>query len=282
MRIVKVLGFLCWLRFTLMILPAAHAADLSAASPAAALTSTPMQTQTVSICVDAEPPPWAYWKRDAEGKKTRALVGTSVELVQAAFAMLGKTVEFEGDMPWKRCLMTVESGRIDFSMGGYYDADRARRFDYSIHYNTLTPQVFFRATDALQIDNVADLKKYHGCGVTGASYAHYGLRADDLDLGNGYDSLIRKLNAKRCDYFVEELEVVSAYKMTGIDYLSDPAIRHAPVPGAKAPSKYLMTARNGRASKLLPQFNEALAALIKSGEAAAIWKKHAGNLPYLP
>ncbi|HTD03395.1 substrate-binding periplasmic protein [Undibacterium sp.] len=267
MRVAIVLGFLCLLSLT---------------SVSHATAVPPVSSETVSVCVDAEPPPWAYWKRDANGNKTRALIGSSVETVQAAFARIGKAVQFDGDMPWKRCLLMVEGGKVDFAMDGYFDAERARRFDYSIHYNTLTPQVFFRAADPLAINHVSDLRQHRGCGVTGASYAHYGLLPDELDLGSGYDSLVRKLNARRCDYFVEELEIVSAYKMIGIDYLSDPSIRHAPVPGAKAPSKYLLTTKSGRGSKLLPQLNEALAALIKSGEAAAIWKRHSGSLPYLP
>ncbi|WP_394778221.1 substrate-binding periplasmic protein [Undibacterium sp.] len=272
MRVVNVLSFvgLFYLLFVICPAPAALAAELQ----------TPAQTYT--ICADAEPPPWAYWKRDAAGNKTKTITGSSVETVQTAFAMIGKAVQFDGNMPWKRCLMMVETGKVDFAMDGYFDEERAQRFDYSAHYNTLTPQVFFRAADPIEITNVSDLKRYRGCGVLGASYAHYGLKPDELDLGTGYDSLVRKLNARRCDYFVEELEVVSAYRMIGTDYLSDPRIRHAAVPGAKAPSKYLITGKNSRGAQLLPQLNDALAALIKSGEAATIWKRHAGNLPYLP
>ena len=33
---------------------------------------------------------------------------------------------------------------------------------------------------------------------------------------------------------------------------------------------------------LLPELNRAITALVKSGEAAAIWKKHAADLPYRP
>ncbi|NVO05191.1 MAG: transporter substrate-binding domain-containing protein [Rhodoferax sp.] len=240
------------------------------------------EPQTYSVCADPDPPPWTYWKRDAEGRKGREFIGSSVDTLRAAFAAIGKTVEFHGEYPWARCLAMVEGGQIDFAMDAYYDTARARRFAYSSHYNTLTPQLFFRANKPLKVANVMDLKNYVGCGMIGASYVHYGLAAEDLDLGSGYDGLIKKLKAQRCDYFVEELEVIAGYQFIGTDYLADPEIRHGPVPGAKAPAKHLIAAKNSPGASLLPRLDAALAGLVKSGEAARIWKQHAGNLPYTP
>ena len=234
-------------------------------------------SQTVSICADPDPPPWTYWVRDAQGKQTDVFVGATVDIVRAAFQRMGTKVEFAGQYPWARCLLMVESGSIDFAMDGYYDAERAKRFAYSAHYNTLTPQVFYRPDRPVVLKSLNDLKKYKGCGMNGASYQHYGLNATDLDLGIGYDRMIQKLQAKRCDYFVEELEVISGYRLSGKDYLGDSGIKHGPVPGAKAPAKHLLTAINGPNAKLIPRLDKAIAEVIKSGEAAKAWKKHAGN-----
>jgi ABC-type amino acid transport substrate-binding protein len=238
--------------------------------------------RAISVCADPDPPPWTYWKRDASGQKGSEFIGSSVDTLRAAFAAIGKSVEFHGEYPWARCLAMVETGQIDFAMDAYFDTERARRFAYSSHYITLTPQVFFRANKPLQIERVLDLKKYVGCGMIGASYVHYALAPEELDLGVGYDGLIKKLKAQRCDYFVEELEVITGYKFIGVDYLADPELRHAPVPGAKAPAKHLLAAKNSPAADLIPKLNEAIAGLIKSGEAARIWKLHAGSLPYTP
>jgi ABC-type amino acid transport substrate-binding protein len=237
---------------------------------------------SVSVCADPDPPPWTYWKRDASGQKGTEFVGSSVDTLRAAFAAIGKTVEFHGEYPWARCLTMVEAGQVDFAMDAYFDTERARRFAYSRHYNTLTPQVFFRANKPLQIERVLDLKKYVGCGMIGASYVHYSLAPEDLDLGVGYGGLIKKLKAQRCDYFVEELEVIAGYQFIGVDYLADPQLRHAPVPGAKAPAKHLLAAKNSPAAALMPKLNAAIANLVKSGEAARMWKLHAGNLAYTP
>jgi ABC-type amino acid transport substrate-binding protein len=238
---------------------------------------------TVSICADPDPPPWTYWVRDAQGKPTDVFVGATLEIVKAAFQRIGTKVEFMGQYPWARCLLMVENGSIDFAMDGYYDTDRAKRFAYSDHYNTLTPQVFYRPDTPVVLNSINDLKKYKGCGMNGASYEHYGLHPTELDLGNGYERMIQKLQAKRCDYFVEELEIISGYKLSGKDYLANSGIKHGPVPGAKAPAKHLLTAINGPNAKLISKIDKAIANVIKSGEAAKAWKKHAGNeSPYSP
>jgi len=236
----------------------------------------------VSICADPDPPPWTYWVRDAKNQRTKVFVGTSVDTLRAAFRKIGKTVEFNGDYPWARCVLMVEQGKIDFAMDGYFDDERAKRFSYSTHYSTLTPQVYFLARKPVAVNSLADLKRHKGCGLIGASYAHYGLASTELDLSTGYDSLFRKLKAGRCEYFVEELEVISGYRIIGIDYLGDPEIGHAPVPQAKGPAKHVFAAKGSEAAKLLPELDKAIAELIKSGQAAAIWKKHAPAFTFRP
>ncbi len=238
----------------------------------------------VSICADPDPPPWTYWERDAENKPIKTkFIGFSVDILTAAFAKMNVSVKFIGNLPWARCLEMVKIKQVDFAMDGYFDSERAKVFDYSDHYNTLTPQVFFNAKAPIKIKGIADLKKHQGCGMIGASYAHYDLLPSDLDTGvNTYAALIEKLKYKRCEYFVEELEVITGYKYVGVDHLKGNSIKRSPVPDAKAPSKYIFSAKNSEASKLIPQFNQALAGLIKSGEAKKFWNKHAPDLKYNP
>lgn len=238
---------------------------------------------TVSVCADPDPPPWTYWVRDATGQKTTTYTGSSVETFRAAFRRLDRNVQFIGDLPWARCLAMVRAGQVDFAMDAYFDAERAKVFAYSRSYSTLTPQVFFRAEQPLAVAVVADLKRYRGCGMIGASYLHYGLQPSELDLGvNTYEAMIAKLKAGRCDYFVEELEVISGYKRLGRDFLSDGKLAWRPVTDAAAPAKHLIAARDSAAAALLPRLNEVLDAMQRSGELAAIWKRHAPDLAYKP
>lgn len=240
-----------------------------------------VQVESVSVCTDPDPPPWSYWQRDSQGHKTAELAGSSIEIVRAAFTHIGRTVEFHGEYPWARCLALVESGKMDFAMDAYFDTERAKRLAYSVGYNTLTPQVFYRAHAPVRIKVLADLKKYKGCGLVGASYLHYGLNPKDLDLGTGYAAMLSRLKHGRCDYFVEELEPIAGYKLLGTDYLADPDIRHEPVLGAKAPTKHLITSRKSDSARLLPALNAALEAMAKAGELERAWNRHAGGeLPF--
>jgi len=237
--------------------------------------------RTATICVDVDPPPPGAVKRDANGKKIINIEGISVDIVRAAFAHMGQKVEFSGELPWNRCLREVELGTIDFALGVYFNEERAKIYDFSTHYSTLTPQLFYLSTKPVSITQSSDFKNYRGCGIYGSSYAHYDLSPDVLDLGMDYDSLYRKLLSKRCDYFVEEWEAVFD-SSTGKGFLANPLVVHTNLPWAKSPARHLVTAKNGPNSAMLVQINAALDFVIKSGAAEQAWKKSMGDIPYKP
>ena len=241
---------------------------------------TVAQKNTVSICAEPGPGPWIYWKRDEHGQPTKQAVGASLDIVRAAFGRANIQVEFTGEFPWTRCVALVEAGKIDFAMDAYFDDERKKRFDFSAHYFLMTPRIYTRTADNLVIKHISELKSLKGCGVLGASYGYIDMKAEELDLGIGYDSLFRKLKAKRCDYFVEELEVMIAMKINGKLPFDDNEVTNSPAYGVKSPSRHLMTQKNSAAAKLLPQFNIELNKIIQSGEAARIWKSHSTTIPY--
>lgn len=237
--------------------------------------------RTLSICVDVDPPPPEQIKRDANGKKIVNVEGISVDIVRAVFAHMGQKVEFSGDLPWNRCLKEVEIGNVDFALGVYFNEERAKIFDFSSHYSTLTPQLFYLSSRPVDIHQPSDFKNYRGCGIYGSSYAHFELSPDGLDLGLDYDSLYRKLLSKRCDYFVEEWEAVFD-SSTGKNFLTNPMVMHNTVPWAKSPARHLVTAKSSANSALLAQINAALEYVIKSGQAEQAWRKNMGDMPYKP
>ena len=167
-------------------------------------------------------------------------------------------------------------------MDAYFDLDREKLFTYSTHYNTLTPQIFFRRDHPVDFSSRAALKKFRGCGVLGTSYTHYGMRSSELDLGPNREALFNKLFAKRCDYFLEELEDIASYQLIGIDHLNNPALRHETVSWAVAPSKFLITVKNGKNAALIEKINAAIYTIIKSGQAEQYWKKTKIGIPYKP
>jgi len=249
---------------------------LFATAPAAARAAEP-----ITICADPEPPPWNFWKRDKNGEPTRELVGFSVDLMRKLFKRQGREVRFITGRPWARCLYDVRKHEVGFAMDIYKDGIRAPLYLFSLPYNTLTPQLFTLRDHPIQVDSPEDLKRYKGCGIYGASYAHYGLRDQDLDLSaNGYVGVIAKLKNHYCDYFVEELEILAGYRLMNEDFLDDAELAHRPLKGAASPSLHLITAKDGPDAALMPGIDDAIESMDKSGELAALWRKYAGDIPY--
>jgi len=231
------------------------------------------ELHSVSVCYD----PASEDLRHSANSSTATFFNY---VVVASFAQIGVKVNFDLQHTFKGCMELAQNGGVDFVQGAYYDEERAKIFDYSDHYHTLTPQAFYRNDSPIKITQLSDLKKYRGCGIYGSSYAHYGLTQKDLDLGPGYESMVKKLLAKRCDYFVEEVEVFYEMGPQGKTVLENHDIVHMDVPGASAPSRYLITKKNSAASQLLPKFNKALSQVINLPQAKEFWIRDHGNVVY--
>jgi polar amino acid transport system substrate-binding protein len=248
------------------------------------LLAGPAKCAEAPVTVCAEPaagPPWLYWKAPEQASSPKVLVGFSIDMYQHAFAQIGKPMKFIGTYPWTRCLKMVADGEIDLAAGAYYDAERAKVFAFSKPYQVLTPQVFLLRSSPVQIKSTSDLPRYRGCGMHGSSYLHYGLRDSDLDLGSyTYDSLIEKLKAGHCDYFVEELEVIAQLNGGRDHLLEDNELRHNAVLGAVAPGRHIVAAKGSEAAKLLPELDAAIANMKKSGEFDRLWKKNADGMAW--
>lgn len=235
----------------------------------------------VSVCIDPEPPPWSYWKRDKDGKPTKELTGFSVEVVQRVFRALGRQVRFRTDEPWQRCVHDISQHKTGFVMDLYKEGSRVKELVFSIPYDTLTPQIFTRRDHPIEVKSAADLKRYKGCGVVGGAYAHYGLDKDELDISaNGYAGAVQKLKSGYCDYFVEELEILAGFQLGHENFLSDPEIAHHPLTWVPRPSMHLATSPESPDAALMPKIDAEIEHLGKTGELAALWRKYAGDIPY--
>lgn len=232
----------------------------------------------------AEPGDTSLWFRRAppvDGKPSGQMLGFSPDMLTTAFKKMGRQVQMRGDLPWNRCLRLVQAGEVDYAFGAYFSEERAKTLAYSKPYKTLTPQIFFAARHPITIQTVADLKRYKGCGMHGASYAHYGLGENDLERGVAtVTSLVAKLKAGRCDYFPEEIETFQHSPGTLGNYLSDPELLHTGLEGATPPARHLVAAKGSAAAALLPAFDAQVAAMMKSGEFMQLWRKNAGDLPF--
>ena len=237
---------------------------------------------TLAICAEPEPPPWIYWQRDGAGRPTKILAGFTVELVTKVFQRIGVDIVIRPE-PWMRCRQSLLSHKADFSFDAYPDDFPQELYVLSRHYNSLTTKVFFDAMHPVEASRASDLKSYRGCGLSGSSYKSFHLEDKDLDLDAKDDAmLVRKLFAGRCDYFIEDLEVMAGNRLGGQDFLSDPRLRGLDIPDAKPGTLHIVAKRGTRAAAMMPAIDKAITALIESGEAAMIWKKHAGSIVFKP
>jgi len=226
-------------------------------------------TPAINLCVDDNFAPFEY-ASPASNSTAHVVRGATISMVERILNrhQISYSIKW---LPWTRCLAYVKSGNIQIGMDAYYDARRDQDIAYSEPYYTLTPQYYYsrqRFPHGLGIKWRTNLKQYRGCGVLGYSYTHYGLGKSDIDSGaQDHATLIRKLSMGRCDYFVEELEVMQGYALTGTPYLNNPDLGHAGVPGVIAPKLHLIISRKTPSMQnLLSLLNREIIQMHKNGE----------------
>lgn len=223
----------------------------------------PAHALELKVCVEPDDfPPFDFRPEAPQQRLIGDSAGSSVELLQ----YLGKKLKFSVQLqrlPWLRCLQAVESGAMDMALDAYYSPERAARFDYSRPYYYLTPQIFFlhsRFPHGPPAQTMAEMKSLRGCGIHGYAYSHYGLESTELDLkAQTHEQLIEKLKAGHCDFFLEELEILQGFTLTGRNYLADKQIDSAEVPDAAHPQLHLLLSRNSKPLQALrPALNKAI------------------------
>lgn len=233
---------------------------------------------SVAICDDEnEWPPYSYYQR-VDGKKTGAVVGFAVDVIDDIFSRHG--VEYSIELiPWSRCLAVSTLGK-DYAMvfNLSYNAERARSYHLSRPYYATTSYYYYSRRNhpkGLAIRGVADLKKYRVCGVQGYNYDGYGLHAGEVDQGaRSFTALISKVKLGRCALFLEKDEVMTGYAAIGKNYLADPDIGKAPIPGMKPDLFYFgVSKRHPRAEELHAMIDEDLLQMESNGKLAEFWRK---------
>lgn len=246
------------------------------AMPAGARAADP--PRTVAICDDEnEWPPYSYYQR-TDGKKTPQLAGFAVDVVHYIFSR--HDIRYTIDLiPWTRCMAVASLGK-EYAMvlNLSYNAERKRRFLLSRPYYATTSYYYYSRRNypnGLAIRGLADLKKYRVCGVQGYNYEGYGMAAGEVDQGaRSFSALISKVKLGRCSLFVEKNEIMNGYAAIGKDYLADPDIRRAPIPGMQPDLFYLGISRRApQAGQLRALIDAELQHMEASGKLDELMKK---------
>lgn len=231
---------------------------------------SPARALELKVCVEPDDfPPFDFRPESKQQRRIGDSAGSSIELLQYLAKKLKFSVQLQR-LPWLRCLQAVESGAMDMALDAYYSPERAARFDYSRPYYYLTPQIFFlrqRFPDGPPAQTIAEMKQLRGCGIHGYAYSHYGLEAAELDLkAQTHEQLVDKLKAGHCDFFLEELEILQGFTLSGRNYMADKQIDSAEVPDATHPQLHLLLSRNRQPLQTLrPAINKAIEKYTSEG-----------------
>lgn len=234
----------------------------------------------IAICDDEnEWPPYVYRQRGADGSPGK-LTGYAVDVVSEILAR--NKIAYSFDLiPWPRCLAVAALGKeyqmvVDLS----YNPERQRNFLLTrAYYSTTTYYYYSRRhhPDGLKIASPLDLRKHRVCGIHGYNYVNYGLRPGEVDQGaRDFSTLIAKLHAGRCALFLEKHEVMLGFAAIGKNYLADPDLGGAPVPGMRPTAFYLGISRNYvHAQELRTLVDDELLKMDEAGRLREIWRKYA-------
>ncbi len=132
-----------------------------------------LQDKTIHITDDVgEWPPYTYYKR-INGKKSKEIVGFSVDVVKEIFSKndINFTITL---LPWKRALLYVEYGKkFQIILSGTYSKERAEKYYISKPYYTTSAYYFYSRKhhpNGLNIKKKADYKKCKVAGLRGYNF----------------------------------------------------------------------------------------------------------------
>lgn len=248
------------------------------AARADAQAAVPHSGISIAICDDEnEWPPYSYYQR-IDGKKSATITGFAANVIKDIFSRRG--VDYTIDLiPWPRCLAVSTLGK-DYGMvlNMSYNAERAKSFYFSRPYYATTSYYYYSRRnhpEGLAIASVADIRKYRVCGVQGYNYDGYGLAPGEVDQGaKNFTALITKVKLGRCALFLEKDEVMTGYAAIGKNYLADPDIGKAPIPGMKPDLFYFgVSKRFAHGEELDALIDEELLHMEASGRLVELWRK---------
>jgi polar amino acid transport system substrate-binding protein len=239
----------------------------------------PAQEPTkIGVCGDSgEWPPYVYFERE-NGEKTDRATGFSIDLVEEILTAEGIDYEI-GMVPWKRCLHEVEGGaNYQVVLDATYSEERSRSYYYSRPYYTIRPYYFYSRRDhpdGLDIWWPEDLKQYRISGVSGYNYADFHLTSNDIySLVKDQDTLVRHVLNQRCDLFPEWFEVLAGFSVVGKDFLADPDLGYAPVPGLGETRAHMLFTRNETGKRLRRLVDRGIGKLEASGRLKELLLKY--------
>lgn len=236
----------------------------------------------LKICVEeSEFPPFNYFSR-IDGRKSHNSDGYDIRLLYRLFPPPDWQLHIIA-LPWPRCMLEVEQGKIDAAMSASANPERRRKFLLSRSYYYLTPGVVFlkrRFPEGLQFNSLTELAQMGTvCGIRGFNYRHFGWdNAIPLSLSKDLPLIPELLQRGRCDFFLARLEIFAGtLKLMNRDPQAIGLVSQV-IPDTHPEPFYMLVSRQSpHKMALLTNFNEGITKLEKSGELQQILQQFTGK-----
>ncbi len=229
--------------------------------------------QTVQVCDDAAGwPPFAY----ADAAEPTVVKGATVELVGEILARAGYTMQTTL-LPWKRCLLDVEEGRLALVVNASLNEERVQKYLITKPLYAVHSALYYlkdRYPQAPLVTRAADLKSYSFCGLFGYNYTMYPIPPANLDTSaHDETTRFRMLRNGRCDFALGDVEILKGFEARGL--LDMKGIEQLPIPGAKPKEFHSLVSKNHPdGEKLTKVINDGLVAAKADKSYARIFRKY--------
>lgn len=239
---------------------------LSAALIAVVLAGCASTKDANVIIVSGNPSyPPVSWKKD------NTLIGVGPDVCKTIFKRLGEdcNVVYEGD--WAQIQEATKKGEVDVIVAAYKNREREEYMDYSVPYISDPVVIFVKQGREFKFKSWKDLvgKK----GVTGVGES-YGQEMDEI-IKTKLD--VKRASMKECfNMLLDEkdpVRYVIAGKFPGVlgakYYNVFHRIKYLPTPFT-VQNFYVTFSKKSKFKNLLPEFNEKLNDMKKSGEVQTL------------
>ncbi|XHS78735.1 substrate-binding periplasmic protein [Burkholderiaceae bacterium UC74_6] len=227
---------------------------------------------SITVCDDdAERPPFVYYQRQF-GVKTEKVTGFAVEVLRQILASRNMTFTVEL-LPWRRCLNSVQEGRVDMVLSVTKNPEREKQLLFSTAlYVTRLVYFFDGERPPPQVLTRDDLLKYKICLVSGMNYSQFGLPPNSPNVAGAAKSLgqaFLMLKSKRCEIVPARLEGAIGYRLIGLADYEQIGLSVAAMPdraNATQSLHFAVSVRHAQAQALVQLLNDGLEHLKVTGE----------------
>ncbi len=185
-------------------------------------------------------------------------------------------------MPGHECKNQIKSGKsFQLELNASYSPDRVKDYLLSDSIYQATSVSFYYDTyhpNGVKILSLKDLKNYKICGFDGYNYTSYGLneKSPNLDMkSHQFLDVIKKLENKSCDIFIEKLEVAIGQQRIGNGFLDNPHLKWDKIPDNQDESFHILISKSWPQSyKLLHALNKGIKEMKENGEMKKYIEKY--------